>query len=263
MPPLPTVTALKRQFDKHNLQAAREFAPGFTLGAIAIDQVLGGFSYGALHEVLPDKLQDSAAATGFALALVQRSAVKGTLLWIRQEEVDAKTGQLYAPGMVEVGLDPTRVVLVRARDAADALYAAEEGARCPAVAMVLLETWKRPEALNLTATRRLAFAAGKSGVTILLLRRGTEPEPSVAETRWLIRSVASRALEANAPGFPAFHLTLLRHRRGIIGLDWKLEWKRDRQCFEEWSPLPSPVVAFTANRPVARLWKEAAIRQFG
>ena len=42
--------------------------------------------------------------------------------------------------------------------------------------------WKfrTPKCLDLVASRRLAFAAGESGVTLFLLREGAVPEPSAA-----------------------------------------------------------------------------------
>src|SRR3546814_11674827 len=80
--------------------------------------------------------------------------------------------------------------------------------------------------LDLTASRRLALAAEKSGTTLLLLRTGADPVPSAAQTRWSVASAPSRAFAANAPGTPTFDITLLRQRSGPSGTSWRLEWNR-------------------------------------
>jgi hypothetical protein len=60
-----------------------------------------------------------------------------------------------------------------------------------------------------------------------------EPSPSAAHTRWQVMAAPSMALEANAPGRPAFDLTLLRHRGGRDGLHIIMEWDRDTGSFRE------------------------------
>lgn len=258
-----TIDELKRQLATLERKSMSEGKNDFTFGAMAIDRALGGLSRGALHEVLPTSLKDSGVATGFTLALAIRNAPAGPILWVRQATVDEQAGQLYPPGIAEFGFDPAQVILIRTLDVADTLYAAEEAVRCSAVGSVLVETWGRPAELNLTATRRLAFAAEKSGVTTFLIRRGAEPEPSASETRWLVRAAASQALQANAPGFPVFHLTLLRHRNGIAGREWTMEWVRDRHSFEERAPLSRTLVSLAPDRPAAAVRKFHEIRRAG
>ena len=196
----------------------------------------------ALHEIYAGATADITTATGFALALAARAAPQRPILWARQDFVDAEAGRVHAPGLAELGLDPARILLVRARDAEDVLRAGSEGARCPALGAVLIEPWGEPRRLDLTASRRLALAAEEAGVTTLLLRIAAAEAPSAARTRWLARPLPSRALEANAPGMPAFGLRLLRHRGGVRGdaaeREWRVEWDRDRQCFIERTAFP-------------------------
>src|SRR6266404_4288141 len=93
---------------------------------------------------------------------------------------------LYAPGLGGLGLDPGRVILVRAGRPADRLWAMEEGLRSPALAGVLGEL---PE-LGLTDGRRLQLAAEAGGTLGLVLRRGgwrrgaVGERPSAASSRW-------------------------------------------------------------------------------
>ena len=63
----------------------------------------------------------------------------------------------------------------------------------------------------------VALGARDAGTTLLMLRLNAAPTPSVAETRWSVAAAPSRALEANAPGAPAFDLELIRWRAGPAG----------------------------------------------
>src|SRR3546814_1228209 len=65
----------------------------------------------------------------------------------------------------------------------DLLAAANDAARCPGSAAVVVESWGRLPALDLTAGRRLALGASGAGTVLLILRFGAEPTPSVAETQ--------------------------------------------------------------------------------
>jgi protein ImuA len=211
-------------------------------GAPTLDGPLGGgLARAALHEVYAAGGADGAAATGFAAGVALRAAAGGRqIAWIRQDFLDAEVGRLHPPGLAELGLDPGQVLLVRAKDVQGVLRAGLEATRCAVLGAVLIEPWGESRLLDLTASRRLSLAAKASG----------------AATRWLVRSLPSRALEANAPGYPAFVATLLRHRRGVAGREWCLEWDRDRGCFQDRpvpdaAPVPRPVVPVPARRAAA------------
>ena len=224
------------------------------LGAGSLDAALkGGLKAAALHEVLPERgFRDAVATGGFGLGLALRAAGRERpVVWVRQDFVGVELGRPNGAGLAAFGADPDRLVLVRAADQAGGLRAAREALRCPALGAVLLELWGRSPALDLTATRRLALAAEGSGVAIVLVRLGAEPAPSAATTRWAVASAASRPVEANAPGRPAFAVTLLRHRAGIPGRTWHVEWDCDRVSFVDPAPLPRPVVPVPARREAA------------
>ncbi|HEY0418573.1 MAG TPA: hypothetical protein VGC80_03550 [Acetobacteraceae bacterium] len=136
----------------------------FSCGAPRIGEFLsGGLARGALHEIYAPAVADVAAASGFAVALAYRAAGGRPVAWVRQDFADVETGRPYGPGLVELGLDPHRLLLVQARDAAGVLRAGAEAIRCPALGAVLMEPWGEPKALDLTATRRLSLApAGRA-----------------------------------------------------------------------------------------------------
>ena len=57
--------------------------------------------------------------------------------------------------------------------------------------------------------------------------------PSAAQTRWRIGAAPGRSLPANAPGFPLFDVSLLRHRGGIAEFDARVEWDRHQRSFRD------------------------------
>jgi protein ImuA len=215
-----------------------------SLGVGAIDSALpwGGLPLGNLHELLGcrhgDGIQDGAALGFSALLLARFAAATGRpVLWVA-------TGDLpYPPGLAALGLDPERLVMVRAYRATQGLWAMEEGLRCRALAGVLAETW----GMDLTAARRLQLAARTSGVPALLLNHGEPVGP--AATRWRVGPLAGHsdpaladpaladpALADPALADPAlgvgawrWRVELLRCRGRAVGDDgtvatWDVEW---------------------------------------
>ena len=208
--------------------------PVVTLGLAATDAALnGGLLLASLHEVYAATQADAPAATGFALALACRVKGGQPLVWVRQDYSDLEAGFPNPWGLVEFGLDPSAVIRVCAQDARDALQAGLDATRLAAKGVALIELWGAARSLDLTASRRLALAAKSSGVTVLLVQSAATPQPSAAETRWRVSAALSRALPANAPGNPAFTVSLLRHRSGAAGQEWHVEWNRDAGRFED------------------------------
>jgi len=107
-------------------------AERFTTGSQAMDAALGGgIARGALHEIFAEGLSNEPAAAAFAVALALRAPGRRPILWVRQDFVGLEMGEIYAPGLAELGLSPDRLILVRARDGPAVLRAGEEAARCP------------------------------------------------------------------------------------------------------------------------------------
>lgn len=217
------------------------------------------FVRAALHELHAFAGSDGVSATCSALILAQASG-PGAVLWVRQPAFDREAGTLYPAGLAELGMDPAQVIYVQARDAVAALQAGLEGARSAAVDAVIVELWGEARAYDLTASRRLALAAKASGVPVFAVRVAADPRPSAAETRWLVRTAASRRLAANAPGHPAFDWLLLRARSGQEGLRYCVEWDRDARnlvcvpagsarASHDHASLSGAVVSLPANRP--------------
>lgn len=208
--------------------------PRARLGHGPADACLGGgLRLAALHEVFPAASCDEAAASGFALALAARALGRRKwLLWVRQDFSALENGDIHAPGLFETGIDPNRVLMVRAPDVMGALRAGAEGLACKGMGAVIIEVWGKAKIFDLVASRRLALVAAEHGVTAIVLRFGTAPEPSAAETRWLAGSAPSSPSNAEDWGAPRFDAALMRHRHGGCGR-WVMEWDRDNGIFRQ------------------------------
>ena len=222
-------------------------------------------SRAALHEFYAAAEADAAGATAAALAFASLAAGGRPVLWVRHDLLDHEAGAPYPPGLAEFGIDPARLIFVRARDAQAALQAGLDGARSAALGAAIVELRGEAKALDLTASRRLALAAQASRMPVLLARSAAQPQPSAAATRWRVRAAPSRALAANAPGHPAFFLSLLRHRGGQAPGEWHLEWNRDAGCFEDGTaaPLSRGVVPVSFDRPRGAGEDEMPLRKAG
>jgi len=225
------IQRLREQLAALQPAAGGAVGEGFALGFKAADEKLEGLRRAALHEVFAPGVQAS-AANGFALALALR-ATNRALVWVFETRALAEAGGPYGPGLREWGVDPAGLILVRVRDAPALLAAGEEALRSRAVGAVLMSGWGEGKAHTLTASRRLAMAADQGGATALLARIAAEPQPSAADSRWWVEAAPSAALEARAPGRPAFRARLLRSRAGLPPQDWIMEWDREARSFVE------------------------------
>jgi protein ImuA len=201
------------------------------LGHAEADACLcGGLLPGAVHEVFAAMAGAGAAASGFALALALRALAKSKwLLWVRQDFAGLELGEIHADGLHDFGADPSRVLLLRAPDANAVLRGGAEGLGCKGLGAVIVEPWGPAPMFNLTASRRLLLAAGRHGITVIVLRHGCAPAPSAAETRWLIRP-APLAPDDGNQGIPLFDAALLRNRHGSTGR-WMMEWDCNNGIF--------------------------------
>ena len=244
------LTALRNLLSEPRLGDGQARVP---LGHRGADETLGGgLPKGALHEVFARDSSHGGAATGFAAGLGLRLGEGKPLLWIRQDFSALEFGELHAAGLVELGLDPDSVILVRAANAGQVLRAAADGLACAALGAVIAEIPAEPKILDLVASRRLAFAAAQRNVTAILVRLAAEPDASAAETRWAVRAArSSNDDENNEWGAPMFEAELIRNRHGRTG-SWVMEWNSDDGIFREPNQAAHSggLAAASADRPV-------------
>ena len=205
----------------------------------------GGIARGTLHEIYPATAGDEAAATGFATALSARVAARKRVLWVVPDFAALEHGEISALGLLELGLDPVRFVLLRTPDVVSVLRAAADALTCRALGALVIEIPGAVKALDLSASRRLVLAANESGVTAFLLRCSAEPEPSAAETRWLIGAAGANRNDENW-GRPLFAAALVRNRHGPTG-QWLMEWNSDDGLFRTTDS--GAVVSAPSDRP--------------
>ncbi|WP_292156935.1 hypothetical protein [Brevundimonas sp.] len=200
----------------------------------------------AVHEVYAASTRHGSAAEGFGLGLALQA--EGTLVWIHEDRGRHERGTLYGSGLREWGVETNALLLVGVPDTAALLAAGEEALRSGAPAAVLMSGWGESRAWSLTASRRLALAAAAGRTTAIFVRTGAQPQPSASDTRWSVSSTPSRALEAGAPGRPAFRVSLLRSRAGVAPGEWIMEWDRDTRSFVE-PKTSGDLVSAPAHRP--------------
>ncbi len=218
-------------------------APVAALGIAAIDDALpgGGLARGALHEieVAGDAGREAAlgAASGFAAVLLARFAAgrglgagRRPVLWC-QRRID-----LYAPGLAAFGLDPARLIVVRAPAPRQVLWVLEEALRGRRLAAVLGEV----DGIDLAASRRLQLAA-RAGTACVLLRRGPAPSISAAVTRWRVGPAPGDAVQSghalpHNPGASRWRVELVRCRGGAARA-WLVEWCHETHRFTMAAPL--------------------------
>ncbi len=218
--------SLQAQVDSHALH------PRVPLGHRSADTCLkGGLLTGALHEVFAAEAGCEAAASGFAATLAMRAGQKKMLLWIRQDFTALEFGEMSATGFLELGFDPARLLLLRVSDVTSALRAAGDALSCAALGAIVIEIAGPQKKLDLVTSRRLTLAAARKGVSAFLLRFGTKPDASAAETRWLVRPAPSQ-MQKDDWGFPLFRAALTRNRHGATG-EWVMEWTGDEHVFRE------------------------------
>lgn len=225
------------------------------LGVPAFDGLFagGGLPLATLTELRCEETRGAGVATGFLTALVARLSGlrRGPVLWVREGRSIEEAGRVAALGLLHLGLDPSRLVLVTVRQPAEALWAIEEGLGCPGLSAVVGEVQGLPKALDLTASRRLALRARAGGVPMLLSAQGAPEAASAAMTRLLVEPVASRAVDGfeGGPGFPAFRVTVEKNRGGRTGVAF-MEWNSDERRFLERRPVPVDLAVAPTDRQV-------------
>lgn len=176
------------------------------LGVASLDAALpgGGLGLAGLHRLAGESAEgDAAALAGFALALLRRvqaarSDSPRPWFWVGATLP-------YAPGLPWLGLDPARLLTVRALGEAERLWSLEEIARSgQALAVVGFV-----RALDRVAGRRLQLAAERGRTPLLVVETQPSADAVPALTRWSVAAAPSAA-----PTLPRWRVALLQARGG-------------------------------------------------
>ncbi|WEK04270.1 MAG: hypothetical protein P0Y65_19140 [Candidatus Devosia phytovorans] len=201
--------------------------------AMVRDQV-DGFplpANGLLQEVFTDERRHAGALLGFALAQSRSllNAQRPAVIYLQLIGESQELGLPYGPGLGSFGFDPAALVLVRATNIVELLWAAEEALACKAVAAVVADIAGHHNALDFTASRRLSMRAASAGSSIFLLRYGATREASAAHLRWRLMptSSARKRFDPFAPGAPRWRLQLEKGNLLKQQTEWLLGWTQD------------------------------------
>lgn len=172
-----------------------------------------------LEEARARATADWGAALAFALLRTAEVQTRPLLLaaacpWLRER------GEPFARGLAGIGLEPGRLVLVRAEREAEALWALEEALKSGAVGGAVAAA----DGCSFLMSKRIDFAARKGGATAVLVAMGGTADLSIARLRWRIAAEASAAhpFDRRAPGAWRISAELTRRRDGPLGA-WILE----------------------------------------
>lgn len=182
-----------------------------------------GLAGGVLHDMSAANYGDQPAAFGFLCAWIA-SALKtrtGPAVLITTRRALADLGQPYGPGLRQLGLDTSRLLIVETRNDKDAFWAAEEALRSEARPSVIAGVTSRE--IGLTASRRLNLAAAEFNTPLVSLHGPGPPELNAAATRWRIAAAAPVRDRFGALTDWRWHVTLERCRNGRPGA-WLIEW---------------------------------------
>ncbi len=156
-------------------------------GLAALDAVLpgGGLPVGAVTELAGAR--DGGGAMTLAMLLSARAARRRKHVIV----VD-RHHTLYPPAMVQLGLDTTRLIVVRPARWAEAFWVFEEALRCPAVAAVVGSLGR----LEVRASRRLQLAAERGGGMALIVKHHDTPDATPANGNDIARASRTPSLAA-------------------------------------------------------------------
>jgi protein ImuA len=227
-----------------NAEIGRGLRGALRFGVPVIDAHLpqGGLTLGALHEIAPADEADRAAAFGFLMALLGRTAPDRPLLLILSADAPNADGAPYGHGLARLGLDPARVIIATTADEKESLWAMQEGLRAGALAAVAGSLGR----LDLKISQRLHHAAGEAGVPLFLLRPPRAADASAAATRWRLAAAPAARDAFGLIDRWRWRLSLERCRNGRSGA-WLVEFDHVAYRFSLAPALADPALSCSAG----------------
>jgi protein ImuA len=146
-----------------------------------------------------------------------------------------------------MGLSLQRLIVLEVPRARDGLWAMEEALQCRTAGAVVTELMG--DDADLTATRRLALAAGSGGGLGLILRHQPCRAANAAMTRWEVASATGERDGFGGLGLPTFAVSLIKNRHGPTG-QWRLSCDHHERAFvtARAAALSLPVAAAACDR---------------
>ena len=148
-----------------------------------LDEALaGGLRHAALHELRAGESRDTAAMTGFAVAVLARLARSDArpVLWIVEAASAHEAGLPYGIGLGRFGFDPARLIVVRVAKPEQALWVFEEGLRCRGLAAVASRDPRAPASARPDRQPPSGAPRPRAGSWVCSSARRVDPEPGAA-----------------------------------------------------------------------------------
>jgi protein ImuA len=198
-------------------------------GVAAVDAHLPeqGLARHGLHDLAPVRYGDTPATLGFALSLaIRRFAVdrrKRPILWCRSAIECREHGKLYGHGAEHLGLARENLLVLVLKKQISLFWTMEEALKSGCFSSVMSDA--ASQHTDLTITRRLSLSATEGRSAGLLVFNRNHESATASTSRWQVATSPSPppALEPQAPGHPAWAVTLSRIRGGRPG-HWTLLW---------------------------------------
>jgi protein ImuA len=205
-----------------------------SFGLPTLDSCLphAGLPFGALHEITPQHDGDIPACFGFIAAILGRVPHGDPVIFVYTQNLTSHS-RLYGHGLLALGLDPGRVLLVETQNDKQALWAIEEALRSgvPAAVVGMIGA-----SIDLKSAQRLNLAAGDSGRLLFLVQPEGLASLNVAMTRWRIGAQATAKDRFGLIARWRWGLSLERCRNGRTG-EWRVEFDHAAHCFSLVPPL--------------------------
>ena len=171
---------LRRMLEGYQRRRRRGGRPSVPTGVARLDEALphGGLPTGAITEMLSPFEGAGAMELAFRAA---RAAAGGS----RTVVVVDTRGDFYPPAAWRLGIAQDRLLVIRAPQIDQALWAIDQTLRCSAVAAVVAPIPR----IDRASSRRLQLAAESTGAVGLLLRSASDRGHSFAAVQMLVEPV--------------------------------------------------------------------------
>lgn len=217
----------------------------------------GGLRLDGIHEIMPTDFTARAAAFGFLIALLGRLSRQqaGTIVLCDFQPPTPDRLTLYGPGLMALGLDPGRLIHIRARREVDFFWALEEALSCAHPLAVVGVTGVTGR-YDFTESKRLKLRAHRQGKPLFLLRAGREEGATACATRWRVTSLPGQGTRRRGfflPGLdrPGWRLSLTR-ASGTSPQAWAVRWDHETLRFHLAAPVAARAPGATGPGPEGR-----------
>ena len=240
---------------QQSISSPKRPTSAWTLGDSSLDHMLGltGLETDAVHELkgriapnengqaMPNWAGCWSATRQFLLTLIIRRFLTNGIepepsapgiLWCWPRTMAQEFGSLYAPGLSSIGVEPHALTIVEPAQSQDVLWAMEEGLKSQALSCVVGVL----DDVDLTPARRLALAAQKYAVPVLVLTNPRTPPMAATATRWRVAPMpsAQHPIKKGVPGRLRLRLSLERrrtHNARSFASNVEVEWCPSEKSF--------------------------------